>query len=724
MKKIIRFLSLLGALIMLLGTVSAFAMTPYTTYTYSMDGFIAYSPDAYTPDRVLDYQAMQLDSVLNDPRDMFVDQDTNYVYLADTKNNRIVVLNQYLQFVRSISNFVNDQGVPDSLLQPQGVYVREGKIYVADTQNNRIVILDEMGNFLSLLETPESDVFPEGSVYTPVSIAVDDVGRVYVVSSTTYQGIIVMNPAEKSNDPSKVFVGFIGATEVNLTVWDLMWRRFQTKEQRASGTQYVSTEYNNIAIDSGNFVYATTSSIDSAKQQESTLNNTKKNAPVRKYNANGIDVLKRTGFFGPGGEVQVASTLSVTTENTTAGAPTGASEIVDVALGQNGVWSILDAKRSKIFTYDSYGELLYVFGDKGQQLGNVDAGSALDYQGSNILVLDRTNATITVYRRTEYGDLLATAIENRETRQYEKTVSDWESIKQRNSNFDAAYIGIGNGYRNQSEYKEAMRYYKYAYDVTNYSAAFKNLRQDWITRFPWVVPIVIVAIVLAYYFFFRYVGKVNVKGHTKTTKRTFWEEILYGFHLIFHPFDGFWDLKHEKRGSIRGAVFYIFITIIAFTYKSVGSSYMMNPSGNYMSIFSVIVSVAAPLLLWCVSNWCLTTLFDGEGSFKDIFIATSYALVPLALILIPTTIASYIVIESEIQVINFLCGIAYAWTGFLVFFGSMVTHDYSFGKNVLICIFTLVGVVFIVFLALLFVSLINQIISFVLNIVLELTYRV
>ena len=217
---------------------------------------------------------------------------------------------------------------------------------------------------------------------------------------------------------------------------------------------------------------------------------------------------------------------------------------------------------------------------------------------------------------------------------------------------------------------------------------------------------------------------MNVKGHTKTTKRTFWEEILYGFHLIFHPFDGFWDLKHEKRGSIRGAVFYIFITIIAFTYKSVGSSYMMNPSGKYMSIFSVIVSVAAPLLLWCVSNWCLTTLFDGEGSFKDIFIATSYALVPLALILIPTTIASYIVIESEIQVINFLCGIAYAWTGFLVFFGSMVTHDYSFGKNVLICIFTLVGVVFIVFLALLFVSLINQIISFVLNIVLELTYRV
>ena len=157
MKKIIRFLSLLGALIMLLGTVSAFAMTPYTTYTYSMDGF-----NAYTPDRVLDYQAMQLDSVLNDPRDMFVDQDTNYVYLADTKNNRIVVLNQYLQFVRSISNFVNDQGVPDSLLQPQGVYVREG----VRARFKKVNILYEYdGGYVVELDTSStSNLWPEDEI--------------------------------------------------------------------------------------------------------------------------------------------------------------------------------------------------------------------------------------------------------------------------------------------------------------------------------------------------------------------------------------------------------------------------------------------------------------------------------------------------------------------------------------------------------------------------------
>ena len=161
MKKAIRFTALLGTLVLLLGTVASFAITPYTTYTYSMDGFIAYSPDAYTPDRVMDYESMQMPSTLNDPHDMFVDPETDYVYVADTKSNRIVVLNQHLQFVKSLFSFVNDQGVPVSFKQPQGVYVRDGKVYVADTENNRIVILDTDGNFLSLLETPESDVFPE-----------------------------------------------------------------------------------------------------------------------------------------------------------------------------------------------------------------------------------------------------------------------------------------------------------------------------------------------------------------------------------------------------------------------------------------------------------------------------------------------------------------------------------------------------------------------------------
>ena len=33
---------------------------------------------------------------------------------------------------------------------------------------------------------------------------------------------------------------------------------------------------------------------------------------------------------------------------------------------------------------------------------------------------------------------------------------------------------------------------------------------------------------------------------------------------------------------------------------------------------SQIVSVLIPLFLFVTANWCLTTLFDGEGNYKDI----------------------------------------------------------------------------------------------------------
>lgn len=45
----------------------------------------------------------------------------------------------------------------------------------------------------------------------------------------------------------------------------------------------------------------------------------------------------------------------------------------------------------------------------------------------------------------------------------------------------------------------------------------------------------------------------------------------------------------------------------------------------------VFMSVALPVALWVLANWCLTTLFDGEGTLKDVYIATCYALTPLPL---------------------------------------------------------------------------------------------
>ena len=201
------------------------------------------------------------------------------------------------------------------------------------------------------------------------------------------------------------------------------------------------------------------------------------------------------------------------------------------------------------------------------------------------------------------------------------------------------------------------------------------------------------------------------------------EELTYGFHIIFHPFDGYWDLKKEKRGSVRASVIFLIITVVAFYYQGIGRGYYYNPQRQVPTIIAQAATVLIPFFLWVLSNWCFTTLFDGEGNFKDIFVATSYALFPVPILVIISTVLTQVLVGTESQIPALVLSVAYIWMAFLIIIGMQVTHDYSMGKNIVTIIATIVGMVFIMFIALLFTSLISKMTSFVTTITSELSYR-
>ncbi len=712
MKKLFRILLIVMAVIMVLPSVVG-AEPPYATYTYSSQGEVLASPTAYVPDIVIDHSYMGLSASLGDMRDLFVAPDDK-VYVVDAASNSVYVFDRYYKFIFQINSFVNDQGVPDSFASPSGVFVNDEYIFVCDSDKNRIVLFDLEGNFVKIIPEPVSSYFEEGSIYKPVACVVDDYGRIFVVSSTTYQGIIVLN---MDGD----FFGFIGAQKVSVSALDLIWANFQSSDSKKDDREYVSTEFNNITIDDQNFIYVTTSSIDEAKQQSAITGKDKSGdfAPVKKLNAAGADVMKRNGFYPPSGEVKL--TVDLTGESTIS----GPSKIVDCAIGPEGTWSIIDEKRSKVFTYDANGALLFAFGDKiGTQIGNIESATAIEYQGSNILILDKAARCIVRFRRTEYADLLFEALKHDNERLYDATIDDWSEILKRNNNFDAAYVQIGKSLYRQGKYEEAMEYYKAAYDTANYSEAYKEIRKEWASKFFWIIPIVLVAFFVALGKFLGYAGKVNKRTALKVGRKSLKEELLYAFHVIVHPFDGFWDLKHEKRGSVRSGFAILLITIVAYFYSSIGKGYIFNPRPTTdFNIMGAVAAVGAPLLLWVVANWCLTTLFEGEGSMKDIFVACCYCLTPLPLLLVPATIASNFLVEAEGSIITLLTSFAFIWLILLLFFAMMVTHDYSVGKNILTCISTIVGMAFLMFIGILFSSLVGKMISFVTNIVVELNFR-
>lgn len=713
MKKITKIICVAFALMLCLSQFAG-AYYSYKTYTYDIDGNYMQSPDAYVPSEVVDSASIGLKTDLNNPADIDVDSKNN-LYIADTGNNRIVVLNNRFKLRFVIESFTNDQGVKDTFSAPEGVFVNDDYIYVCDTTNSRIVLFDKEGNFKKIISAPESSEIQADDLYQPKAVAVDASGRMYIVSKTTPQGIIAMDADGK-------FQGFIGAQKTTISAWAVFWRKFQTDEQRAGSETYVATEYENITIDWQGCVYVTTTSIEDSSVL-SAINGKSKTgeyAPVKKLNTQGDEILARNGFWPPSGEVKVRTSTSSTNSIS------GPSKLVDVALGPENTWSIIDSKRSKIYTYDSDGRLLFIFGDTGGQLGNMDQVKAIAYMGNEILVLDNSsdNDSITVFKRTEYGNILISAIANQTALNYEQAASDWEEILMRNNNFDEAYVGIGKTYYREGNYEGAMDMYESAYDTTNYSNAFKQARKGWVAKYAIWIPVIVVVVVLALYFFFKYVGKRNKEVAVRLNgKRTYWEEVIYGFHVIMHPFDGYWDLKHERRGSVRGALTWLVIAIATFSYNAIGTAYLFNPYGGYLNIFGQIISLIVPLLLWVISNWCLTTLFEGEGSFKDIFIASCYALVPIPLVMIPSTLLTNVFSLSEAQIVTMLAAIMWVWVGILIFFGSQVTHDYSLGKNMLTSVGSIGGMAFIMFIVLLFSSLVQKIVGFISSIVVEISYR-
>lgn len=721
-KKIVSFTLLLLCMVTIFAAaMPVSAIEPYTTYTYSPDGFALYSPAAYSPTMTVDYKSVGLTEKWDDAADLYVD-DENKVYLVDMAGNRVIVMDEFYKLDFEIKTFINEHGVHDQFDSPQGVFVTsdkydsfgmletEGRIYVCDTNNSRIVIFNRKGDFIKTIEKPESALFGEDSIYQPVAMAVDQYGSIYVVSQTTNQGVIVMNDEGSFN-------GFIGAQKVNYNIIDIIWRRFQSAEQRKQSTSYIPVSFNNIAIDEEGFIYVTNDSIAESSQMAAIDSKNASYSPVKKLNSAGDEIMKRNGFFDPGGEVNIKPKDDTDKH-------TGVSRIVDVAIGPEGTWSIVDPNRCKIFTYDSNGNLLFAFGDEGKLLGNVKKAGSMAYQGNYILLLDVEADTMTVYERTEYGDLLIDALACENNRLYSEAIDHWQAVLQRNNNFDTAYIGIGKALYSESDYEGAMEYLRAAYETTYYSKSYKELRKVWIANYFILIPIVIVALCVGWSFFMKYVKRVNYETAHSRGKRTYWSELLYSFHLVFHPFDGFWDLKHEKRGSMRAAVTILGLVILSFFYQSVGTGYLMNPEESYSTIFVQLISVLVPVLLWSISNWCLTTLFDGEGSLKDIIIACSYALAPMPLFLIVSTMISNVVALEEAQIVSMLVTIAFIWAGFLIFFGMMVTHDYSMFKTITTTIGTIVAMAVIMFVAVLFTSLLGKILSFVTSIYTELSYRV
>ena len=200
--------------------------------------------------------------------------------------------------------------------------------------------------------------------------------------------------------------------------------------------------------------------------------------------------------------------------------------------------------------------------------------------------------------------------------------------------------------------------------------------------------------------------------------------LKFALYCITHPLDGFWDLTHERRGSLAAANTILFLTLLVRVMKLRYTSFIfMNVYWEGINIFLYIASVLFPLLLWVVGNWALTTLFDGKGRLGQVYMATCYALTPYPLMQFPLMIFSNFVTVDEMEFYTVVSVLSLVWTIALIFAAMMQIHEYSLGKNVLFTIASLFAMLVIVFILLLFFSMITQGVSYFISLGREILFR-
>lgn len=615
------------------------------------------------------------------------------LYALDTDNNSIVVINEKYEVEKIICKEVG-------LNQPQGFFISDkGFIYIADTNNGRIVKTDLNGKLICTVNKPQSKNLTSTVEFLPIKIVVDDGERLYIIVKDETNGIYQMNI---DGD----FLGFFGSVPVVPSWSELFWRSISTKEQLARMLLFVPTEYSSMDIDMNGFIYTTTST-NSPEEMDSFIKDGGSDstlAPIRKLNPKNIDVMKRTGSMPPAGD-----TITSTSKES---ANSKVSRFVDISIKNNGIYCALDSANSRIFIYNKNGELLFIFGNASSKKNGFNTPNSVCWWNNNIVVSDNGNNSVKIFSPTEYAKAMLTAVEMEGKGKYEEAAKAWEKVLNLHPGNGLAYLGVGKQEMRAGNYSEAMEWFKKAESQKYYSKALELYRQQIGITYIGVAFVALIILLVAVLIIKKYYAKTN-KVSKISQNKTF-RAVKYGFYIMRHPFDGFENMEVEGNCTVKSATIVLSGLVFLNVIGSFATGYII--SGNSKITESILIKgffgIVLPFALWCIANWSVTSLMNGSGTFKRIYMYSCYSLMPLLILMPILIISSHFVTLNEVALYNIVNMLFYIWVGFLLFCGTIVIHQYTASRTIATIFVIIIAMGIIIFLALLCVTILQQVTEF------------
>ena len=668
------------------------------------------------------------------PNDMFIAEDGRIFIAGNDEDDigMVLVLNSDFTFNKLLKGFKHTIALADGTTKTindtfgsvTSVFVdkNDGSIYICDmtganaynTDEDVVANLYEEGsgrliklnkNFQQEMVVAgiKNEILPDDFNFMPKKVVVDNYGRIFVLSQGCTMGILEI-------DSEGDFVQTLGAPAVTYNAFELIWRAISSEAAQDKMEEYVPTEYSGIEIDDEGFIYVTNSTFDKSTYDEI--------ACVSRLNAKGNDVLRTVEKNLPYGD----------TDASWRGTLEGASKLVDIKALDYGNYAVLDSLRGKIFFYNIDGINLFEFGTVEDDPdddhvtfieGNLDVPVAVEWLNDQCLVLDSELRCLNTYSMTAYAEKIVEASRLHELDLYDDEIEVWKEVLKLNNNSVAAKQNIGKVYYRDRDWQTAMEYFKEIKDQENYSKAFKYQRQEYIDNyFTLAVVVIVVLIVLVMLF-----KKLRKNSKKEAKENTYFAQLKFAKQIIFRPLHSNWILTRENKGSIKAATTILLAVSIMSLLQARFTGFIFDAEAEDVNIIAEFATICLPVLLFTICNWCVTSLLAGEGNLKAIYMSTCYSLTPILFLYPVAIVLSNILTLDEGDFYSVFITIALIWVFALIFFGNMRIHDYTLGMAFIEILITVVVMLLIVFLAVLFFALIQQMWSFVENIFEELATR-
>lgn len=595
-----------------------------------------------------------LDLEMDGPQDLFLAPD-NSLYIVDTGNNRVLKTDLY---GKKLAEYP-PEGSTERLRKPQGVFVNDaGEVIIADTENKRLVIFNQDGTLKQIIAQPEHVLLGEDFHYQPTKVVQDKRGYYYVANSNDYRGLLQL-------DANGKFRGFFSPNRVPFSIRRIIINMFATEAQKEKLSKTLPTPHSNMVMDEYGYIYSSTV-YDKTNQ-------------IKKLNSVGKDVLNPTKK-----------------DYSLARRGAAISNFIDLTVNDKGIISVIDSQEGWVYQYDQDRNMLLMFGGKGDEKGFFGYPSSIvgDKDGY-LYILDKDRNNIQVFRPTQFAEMVHGASELYTDGRYEDAAEPWREVLKYNTNYGLAHAGLGKAFMKLEQWEDALKEYRFAEDRTGYSAAFAELRHDWIRAHFALAILSLIGFILLIVLVVKAAKWVNSRPWDKSGKVVQTLQML--MKVMFHPGDGFYELKRNKRGNaLIGTVLMLVVFAVLLFDIEFRSFQTATWDPRYRSLMIEVTRIFGVWILWGVANYSIATIMEGEGFFRDVMMGTAYSMGPYIFFTWPMTLMSHILSKGEKGYIDSYNRIVQYWMVLLVILSVKHIHNFTVKKALVSSVLSVFGMLIIV----------------------------